>query len=613
VKNFWGFPTFLVFSLSFLSGLLLNAQNKIIKNYYDAEKTQIKEVYKVMDRDSTILDGMYKTYYQNGKIKTIGFYTKGQATDYWEYFYQNGNVKMEGIIHNFFNQGHWIFYYETGIKSMEGNMDRGKKNGFWRFYTEDGKIKSEGMIVDGLNDGEWKYFYEEGLVKAKGNYADGIGSYTEYYPDGKKKMEGRIKLGKSDSTWNYYHPNGNLKATGLETNGLKEGPWQFFYANVKIASEGNYSKGETIDEWKYYYEDGMLSSKGRERGGQKEGEWKMFYSNGILKGTGSFDDGNGPYVEYYENGNTKIKGEFKKGKYEGKWEFFYEDGTKEGECLYNNGEGWYTGYYSDKAKKMEGFLKDGNKSGVWKLYKKDGAIAGYYKTYYEDNEPKPEKPIENPGNTSNTNKYIPKKKTYQTPKFFPKIRLYKPDPNIYKTFILSIDPIQLFLNSVPISLEYYVQERWGLEASFAYLKSPIFTNFDNLPLQKVYQTGQAYSIKYKKYFANPDFIGRPYVGAEYRYKSVLNSENDTTINVINVTHEVITNNHELVLIVGDRFMKHYEKGGLTFDVYFGLGIGYTRAVRNYAQNNDIDAIFGDILKNKFYPPFRFGVSLGYAF
>ena len=95
------------------------SQTKIIRNYYDVEQTQIKEVYRVVEKDTTLLDGMYKTYYQNGKIKTIGFYTKGQATDYWEYFYQNGNVKMEGIINNFFNQGHWIFYYENGNKSME--------------------------------------------------------------------------------------------------------------------------------------------------------------------------------------------------------------------------------------------------------------------------------------------------------------------------------------------------------------------------------------------------------------------------------------------------------------------------------------------------------------
>jgi antitoxin component YwqK of YwqJK toxin-antitoxin module len=583
------------------------SQNRVIKNYYDAEKSQIKEMYRVLDTDTTILDGMYKTYYQNGKIKTIGFYTKGQATDYWEYFYQNGNVKMEGIINNFFNQGHWIFYYENGNKSMEGNMDKGKKNGYWRFYNEDGKLKSEGMLKEGKNDGEWKYYYDEGEVKATGNYKNGVGFYREYFADGNVKMEGKIKMGKSDSIWNYYHSNGKLKATGIETNGLKEGKWKFFFENGNQASEGNYQKGETVGEWKYFDEDGSLSSVGNEKNGQKEGQWKMFYSNGKPKGNGSFSDGNGSYTEYYENGNIKLKGNFKRGKYDGLWEYFYDDGKKEGECLYSNNEGWYIGYYPDGNKKMEGLLKDGNKSGVWKLYKKDGNIAGYYKTYYEDNE-LPKNGASSQAITSNNST----RRNKQTKPFFPKIRLYRPDPNVYKTFIFSIDPLQLILGSLPFFLEYYVQEKWGLEISFAYNKNPFFKKLETLPIQQVYQTGASYSVRYKKYFSNSEFIGRPYIGGEYRYKDLdynFNAVEENIPKVISATEHA----HEAILLLGDRFMKKFDKKGFTFDLYLGIGIGYKSVSKNYIPQADYDATFKNILKNGIYVPFRFGVSVGYAF
>lgn len=604
---------FLFVCALFFNNLTVDGQNRIIRNYYDIEKLQLKEVYKVLDTDTTILDGMYKTYYQNGKIKTIGFYTKGQATDYWEYFYQNGNVKMEGVINNFFNEGHWIFFYENGIKSMEGMMEKGKKNGFWRFYNEDGNKKSEGMIIEGRNDGEWKYYYEGGGVKGIGNYNNGIGKYTEYYLNGIIKMEGNIKMGKSDSTWNYYYNSGKIKASGIETQGLKEGKWQYFYENGNLANEGNYSKGQSNGIWKYYYEeDGKLNSQGEEIAGQKQGEWKMFYNDGKAKGSGDFKDGVGEYNEYYDNGNLKVNGNFKNGKHDGKWKYLYENGKVEGGCLYQDDEGWYTGYYPDGNIKMEGMLKDGIKSGVWKLYKQDGNIAGYYKTYYDTNlvqKSNTQAIISEAPTNQLTQNAIKKNKKNS----FLKIKLYRPDPNIYKTFILSTDPLQLLLGAIPINLEYYVQDKWGIEVGFSYFRNPIFSNFASLPIKKIYSEGVGYSVRYKKYFFGQDFIGRPYIGSEYRYKQITHATNDTVSADIKSLYNIVENNHEFVFLIGDRFMKNYTKKGLTVDIYFGIGIGFKINKKNYMKDAAIDAIFSSVLLEGFYPPFRFGVSIGYSF
>lgn len=596
-----------------LSAIVAFSQNrKQYKVYYDIENSQIKEQYHTLYSDSTVLDGLYKTYYQDGKVKTVGFYTKGQATDYWEYFYQNGNLKMEGLINNFFNQGHWIFYHETGIKSMEGSMDKGKKNGFWRFYTEEGKIKSEGNILNDKNSGFWKYYQDDGELKATARYSNGTGIYTEYYPDATIKMQGKIINGKSDSTWTYFHPNGNVKSTGNELNGLKEGNWIFYHTNGKQASEGQYNKGQTIGNWKYYFENGNLNAEGAEKEGKRDGHWLMYTQDGKPKAEGFYTLGSGEYIEYHANGKIKAKGNILNGKHDGMWNFYQENSFfKVGDCNYTNGEGWYMGYFPEGGKKTEGMLKNGVKTGVWKLYKKDGTLAGYYKTSDSDEELPIPSIVQKKTTTTLSIKIGAAKKKQG---FFSKIHLYRPDPNVYKTFIVSMDPIQFLSGAIPISIEYYVQKKWGLELIFTYFRNPFFSNASKLADREVFSEGQGYAIRYKKYFSNSEFIGNPYIGAEYRHRRLSYNSKDSSMSILN--KEILTvaeNGHEILLVVGDRFVKSNAKGGPTLDIYLGIGLGYKFAHTNFISTQNRDAIFGNILKNGWYIPFRFGVSIGWAF
>lgn len=608
-------PVFLIFLMS----ISVFAQRKQIKNYYDAEKTAIKELYHTLSNDTSVLDGLYKTYYLDGKVKTVGFYTKSQATDYWEYFYQNGNLKMEGIINNFFNQGHWIFYYENGNKSMEGNMTKGKKNGFWRFYNEEGKIKSEGIIENDKNEGNWKYYSEDGTQKAFAKYNKSVGLYTENYPNGIIKMQGKIKNGKGDSTWKYYYPNGKLKSIGLEESGIKVGNWKFYYENDSLARQGEYAQGKSVGIWKYYYENGNLKTQGAEKDGIKEGFWQMFYTDGKLKAEAMYDKDNGQYTEYHTNGRLKAKGNLVNGKYDGLWLFYLENELfKDGECQYSNGEGWYTGIFPDGKKKTEGMLRDGIKIGVWRLYKKDGNLAGYYKTSESEDEILPNITTTSAMQTAT----VPSKLTSKTvikPKkknIFQKILLYKPDPTIYKTFIIGTDPIQFFSGGIPAFIEYYVQEKFGLELSFTYYRTPFFKDHAKLLDRDVYMEGLGYGVRFKKYFSKKDFIGRPYMAAEYRYRNLKYASNysDTTSSAMQKSIlQVAENSHETVFVLGDRFMNKLNKSGPTVDIFMGIGLGFKTNSPNYVRTKDKNLIFNDIFKNNWYIPFRFGISLGWAF
>ncbi|MDX2195864.1 MAG: hypothetical protein NW207_05560 [Cytophagales bacterium] len=611
-----------LWSILFVSSLAtVYAQNiRLFKVWYDGDRRYIKETYYVKYEDSTVLHGEYMTFYQNFNIKTQGQYKDNIATGPWVYYYENGNKKMEGEIDNFLQTGIWRYYYENGNISMIGPMVKGKKDGYWRFYYEDGKPKSEGHLHEGKNDGDWIYYYDDGVTKAKANYNNGIGKYTEYYEDGTLKMEGMTKFGKSDSLWSYYYPNGKLKARGYEDNGLRVGKWQFFFDTGKLASEGIYKDGQTNGEWKYYNTDGTLSATGAEKNGQKEGQWRMFYANGKVKGDGIFNEGDGVYTEYYENQSIKIKGIFTKGKYDGKWTYYYDNGVLEGECIYANGEGWYTGYYQDGAKKMEGLLKEGNKIGVWKLYKNDGGIAGYYKTYYEDYDNKKEEPQKTKADTISSNTA---KETKRPRK---RLRLYTPNPLVYKTFIVSIDALGPIAQKIPINLEYYVQDKWGVEFSISYLRRPMFTDFDNVPILDIYQDGYSQTFRYKRYQYNEEFIGRPYLGGGVTLKNSVYKTNalDTTTQTEN-TNAMVTlitpivyqvderNTLEVFILAGDRFFKKYNKSGFTIDIQFALGMGYKNPEKQFINNMEIHKRFSDVSENKIYPVFNFALNVGYAF
>ena len=51
--------------------------------------------------EATFCRGNYKAYYQNGKIKTIGFYDNGYKEGLWKHYDENGKLIRE----DFFEKG----------------------------------------------------------------------------------------------------------------------------------------------------------------------------------------------------------------------------------------------------------------------------------------------------------------------------------------------------------------------------------------------------------------------------------------------------------------------------------------------------------------------------
>ncbi len=595
--------------------IVANAQQHVkVETFYDSKEEILKERFLVLKKNNSILDSLYTSYFQNGKIKSSGIFKNNKANGDWKYYYESGALKMQGPYKDNEHNGYWKYFYETGLLNMEGEIYKEIKEGEWKYYFENGNLKNAGSYRKNKKNGIWKYFNEDGTIKAQAVYDNDKGRYSEVYSSGTIKSDGAIVNGKSDGIWKYYYENGNLKAEGLEKEGQKEGIWKFYHANAALASEGNYLKGVQNGKWKHYFENGNLSSEGDQKEGQKEGYWKLYYSNGNFKGEGNFENGNGPYKEFYENGKIKTEGFVKNDKNDGLWKYYYESGALEGTCYFNNGVGKYVGFYQEGNLKMEGMLNNGNKDGIWKLYKESGQLAGYYKTYYENDIPIMrliDTTAAEPAKRDSLKPYIKPNIVYKKKKS----RFFTEKVNEFQGFIISAGILGPLYRSIPLNFEYYFQERLGYEVNFTLYRNPLFTSEAFIPVNTVFSRGLSVHVRQKFYQPDRD-NGMFYFAHEFRYSrsNYYNKIIDSSISLNPITISKTENKVEYSVIGGNRVIRDSKKEGWTLDVFFGLGIGYRDIHNSWKEHQEYEENYFKDVKDRFFTiPLRFGLNIGYVF
>ncbi len=600
-----------------------NSQSKEILKYYDNEKTLLKERYFIKSGKKPLIHGLYESFFSDGSIQTRGYYKNNVPDSLWMYFYEKGGIKMSGNLREGKNFGLWQFFFENGNLNMKGNIFGDRKNGDWIFYYENKQLKAEGAYKDNLKTGPWIYYNEDGSIKARAIYKEDVGIYNEYYNSGKLKATGLNAFGKSDSTWIYYYENAAKKAVGNYENGLKTGKWVFYHENGNMASEGEYVEGKKDGKWIYYHENGEMSSEGALQKGKKEGYWKIFNTSGRFMADGVFVKGEGEYHEYYESGKLKIDGFVKDGKNVGQWYYYYEDGSLEGECFFKDGEGEYIGYYQDGKPYMKGTIRNGKNTGLWEFYKPDGEIAGYYRPLYDGDQPSyklAEKTASQQGEGVSRDYLKPDYKYKKR-----KIRYFEPQINEFQGKIISTNPLGAFVGKVPLSFEYYFQERLGYEMQIQYLRNPFFKKDENVALNDTYSRGFDASIR-QKFYSEEKKLGMFYFAHEIRFTSLIHKSNvidSLSIPDSNLNLEIDANENrfEYGILFGNRWMKYNrekyikdsKKGGITIDFNLGVGIGYRSFNKNFPETLVYDQIFNDLNQRKFSITPRVGIYIGYIF
>ncbi|TLX72374.1 DUF3352 domain-containing protein [Labilibacter sediminis] len=111
-------------------------------------------------------------------------------------------------------EGLWRTYFYSGNIKSTVNYEDGEIDGTAIFYfdNEDHVIRAEMELEEDVIDGEYKEFYVNGNIKANIEFRDGQrwGDALYYYRNGKLKIDGQFKKGKRSGNWKYYSTSGEL-------------------------------------------------------------------------------------------------------------------------------------------------------------------------------------------------------------------------------------------------------------------------------------------------------------------------------------------------------------------------------------------------------------------
>lgn len=145
-----------------------------------------------------------------GDVSALNKYKDGKKNGLWRTYYQTGQLKTEGRYSAGLKEGVHKEWAKDGILLLEGIYAQGKANGLMKWYHERGHLAGEGNMVDDIRVGPWKIcdVEENGFC-----------------------IEAHFKDGKRDGIWRINHEDANDKL-------WKEQTWK----DDKVVSEKCWDK-----------------------------------------------------------------------------------------------------------------------------------------------------------------------------------------------------------------------------------------------------------------------------------------------------------------------------------------------------------------------------------
>lgn len=203
--------------------------------------------------------GVWKTYYENGKLKSEITYKNNRPNGYAKIYYENGNISEEGIWKGTKWVGDYKFYHENGKKAYEWKFNEsGKRTGEQKYFYEDGSLRIKGDWIDGKENGVITEYYENGNVKSEKHFAAGEFNESSSKFFAEKKVSVEDIPDDTNATISKKHiEETNQENTYKAFDG--NGYHKLFNAYKKVDREGEFKNGKLIDGKRYYYNaDGIL-------------------------------------------------------------------------------------------------------------------------------------------------------------------------------------------------------------------------------------------------------------------------------------------------------------------------------------------------------------------
>ena len=132
-----------------------------------------------------VLHGTEKSYYQSGKLKSLGYFKQGILDGIVTGYYEDGTIQVRGLYDNGNKQGRVIYHYPNGNKQIEQFFIDDVLNGLFSTWYENGNIMRLIPYSKGLVHGMFETYYEAGGVFERVKYDYGTPKHmTIFNEDG---------------------------------------------------------------------------------------------------------------------------------------------------------------------------------------------------------------------------------------------------------------------------------------------------------------------------------------------------------------------------------------------------------------------------------------------
>ncbi len=413
----------------------------------------------------SLKDGYQVFKYPNGSVSSEGVIRNGKPEGLWKSFYVTGVIKSEGRRTNFLLDSIWLFFDQSGDTTEKINYLYGKKNGWYYKYKKepsrgvyiwskelfaadkkegtayvyfpDGKIQQTFTYSGGKKEGQSKEYDREGNVITLMEYNNDFlvsrerinrtdskgmkqGDWKEFYPNGAVKSERTYKDDLMHGYYKEYDSRGKLTLTMLYENGaivkskvedepdieivnkhdqdgklIYSGPYR---NKIPVGIHREFGKDGKVTNSFIYNDNGLLLSEGIvDEAGNRNGKWKDLYPNGKVEAEGQFSDNRrtGQWKFYNDSSKIEQTGSFNNDRPDGVWNWYYNDGKllKEEEYFQGQRDGSSTEYSDTGEIIAQGQYAEGEKNGPWKFKIGDineegkyisGLRDGPWKAYFDD-------------------------------------------------------------------------------------------------------------------------------------------------------------------------------------------------------------------------------------
>jgi antitoxin component YwqK of YwqJK toxin-antitoxin module len=147
---------------------------------FNRDRRVIAEGPFIAEGDKYLQDGKWTAYFNNGKIKVIGYYKRNMPVGTWQEFYSSGKPKVISNYAIFIDRelitcmsGSYQEYYPTGKLKVSGFYAAEAHKTADTLLVEDPVSGETKKVVQKHNDlkpvktGRWEYYTEEGELDKK--------------------------------------------------------------------------------------------------------------------------------------------------------------------------------------------------------------------------------------------------------------------------------------------------------------------------------------------------------------------------------------------------------------------------------------------------------------